>query len=306
MAARLWRRVVGLALALAAASGGLLSWTRALPWWCAPVIALAVLLAMLVAVIALSFVIAQLATDPAPERRSAGKLLRLRALLSEVADFTLAVLAMSADAHPRRTAPSLPAPPAARPVLLLHGMLCNGRVWRALQRRLHTAGFGPVEALDIEPLLVNIDIQARRVAPELLALQCRGNGERVLIIAHSMGGLIARALLRDLGSIAIRRIVTIASPHHGTALVRGLSWQDAAQMSRNSAWLRALNWAQEGSFSVPLASIYSLDDNLVAPAHSARLQGAENHELRGVGHFGMLCSRRALDCVMATLSQACP
>ena len=305
MAARLWRRVLGLALALAAASGGLLSWARALPWWYTPVIALAVLLAMLVAVIALSFVIAQIATDPAPERRSAN-LLRLRALLSEVADFTLAVLAMSADAHPRRPAPLLPAPPAARPVLLLHGILCNGRVWHALQRRLHAAGFGPVEALDVEPLLVDIDMQARRVTPELLALQCRSNGERVLIIAHSMGGLIARALLRDLGSIAIRRIVTIASPHHGTVLVRGLPWQNAAQMSRNSAWLRALNAAQEGSFSVPLASIYSLDDYLVAPAHSARLQGAENHELCGVGHFGMLRSRRALDCVMATLSQACP
>jgi len=46
-----------------------------------------------------------------------------------------------------------------------------------------------------------------------------------------------------------------------------------------------------------------LEDNLVAPPDSARLRGAESHELRGIGHFGMLRSRRTLDCVIAALSQ---
>ena len=299
MAARFWRSILGLALALAAASGAWLS--RALSWSlpAASSVVLGLLLAMPVALVFFSFVIAQAAANDVQTRWSTREI--WRALLSEIVGFTVAVLAMSAAPQPRRRALQPPAAHTFRPVLLLHGFLCNGRVWSALQRRLHAAGFGPIEAPDVEPLLADIEAQARRVAPDLLALQGRCNGERVLIIAHSMGGLIARALLRDLGADVIRGIVTIASPHHGTALVRALPWPNARQMSRASPWLRTLNTAQEGRFAVPVASIYSLEDNLVVPCDSARLQGAELHELPGVGHLGMLRSRHALDCVIATL-----
>ena len=104
-------------------------------------------------------------------------------------------------------------------------------------RRLQEAGFGPIEALDIEPLLADIELQAAgspRCA-RCTALQQR----RVVIIAHSMGGLIARALLRDFGASVIRRIVTIGSPHHGTVLAHGLPWADTRQMARTSSWLRS-------------------------------------------------------------------
>ena len=124
-----------------------------------------------------------------------------------------------------------------------------------------------------------------------------------VIVAHSMGGLVARALLRELGPSAIRRIVTIASPHHGTAVVRGLPWPNTRQMSPVSPWLRALNAAQEGRFAVPVTSIYTAEDNMVVPVESARLQGAESTELRGIGHLGMVRSRRALDSVIAALSR---
>jgi|SRR5450631_1699445 pimeloyl-ACP methyl ester carboxylesterase len=304
MAARFWRLILSAALALAAASGAVLSRAFSLPVSAAPALALGMLLAMPVALVLLSGVIAQAAADDRRARRSARNV--AHALLGEIAEFTLAVLAMSASAGPQQPAQGRPAARAARPVLLLHGILCNHRVWRVLQKRLHTAGFGPIEALDVEPLLVDIEVHASRVAPHLLALQSRCSGERVVIIAHSMGGLIARTLLRDLGAGVIRRIVTIASPHHGTALVRGLPWPNTRQMSRVSPWLRTLNAAQEGRFTVPISSIYSLEDNLVAPAGSARLQGAELHEVRGVGHFGTLRSQGVLDCVIATLSQEYP
>jgi pimeloyl-ACP methyl ester carboxylesterase len=299
MAARFWRCILGLVLALAAASGAWLSGAFHWPLLAAFSGALGLLLAIPVAFVFVSFVIAQVAASEVRIRWSRREV--WRALLSEISGFTLAVLAMSAISQRRRPAPHLPVERTCYPVLLLHGFLCNGRVWNAFRERLHTAGFGPIEAPDVEPLLVDIETQARRVAPDLLALQNRCNGQRVVIVAHSMGGLVARALLRDLGAGVIRRIVTIASPHHGTVLVRGLPWPNARQMSDVSPWLHTLNTVQEGRFAVPMASIYSLEDNLVVPAGSARLQGAESHELRGIGHLGMLRSPRALDCIIATL-----
>jgi predicted alpha/beta hydrolase family esterase len=309
MAARFWRSVLGLALVLAGLTGVFLARGLSLPSSTAVVIALGMPPALFIAVVFSSFVIAQSARYEHQQRCEPRNV--LRALLSEIAEFPLAVLAMSLNARPQSQsssparAPGV-APDAVRPVLLLHGILCNAQVWRGVQTRLRSAGFGPIEALDVEPLLADIELQARQVAPRLLALQRQCNGERVIIIAHSMGGLIARALLRDLGASAIRRVVTIASPHHGTTMVRGLPWPDTRQMSRVSPWLGALNLAQEGRFTVPFASIFTGEDNLVAPAESARLEGAELHELHGVGHLGILRSHRALDCVMTTLNQADP
>ncbi|HMD75681.1 MAG TPA: alpha/beta fold hydrolase [Steroidobacteraceae bacterium] len=327
MAARFWRSVLGGAVALAGLSGVFLALEFSLPPPIAVAIGIGVLAALLIAVVASSFVLAQSARNDLQARRKPRN--ALRALLGEIIEFPLAMLAMSfyirpkmqaqAPAHGQAHAPLQAqaqaqlqarapgaAEPALRPVLLLHGFLCNANIWRRLQMRLRTAGFGPIEALDVEPLLADIDFQAGRVAPSLLALQRRCHGERVVIVAHSMGGLIARALLRDLGAGAIRRIVTIASPHHGTALARGLPWPNTQQMSAVSPWLRALNLAQEGRFAVPIASIFSAEDNLVAPAASARLEAAELHELHGVGHLGILRSRQALDCVMTALTQADP
>ncbi|MFI4891287.1 MAG: lipase family alpha/beta hydrolase [Steroidobacterales bacterium] len=294
MAARFWRRILGLALALAVASGILLAWGFALPAWTAVALASVMLLAMPGALVLASFVMARTARNP------------LAALPGEIVAFTLAVLAMCRGGRPFRPAQRLPATYPTRPVLLLHGLLCNHQVWRALRPRLEAAGFGPIEAPDMEPLLVDIEALAAGVADQLRSLQRRCNGERVVIVGHSMGGLVARLLLRDVGASAIGRIVTIASPHHGTGLARGLPGTNTGQMSCTSAWLRALNESQENRFAVPVASIYSTDDNIVAPAGSARLAGAELRELRGLGHFAVLRSRRALDAIMATLSPEDP
>lgn len=315
MAARFWRSVLGLAVVLAGLAGFCLALDYSLPPSTAVAIGIGVLAALLVAVVGSSFALGLCARTDRQARRKPRN--ALRALLSEIIEFPLAMLAMSfqvrvkaqAQVQPQWSAQSQApavAAPALRPVLLLHGFLCNSRIWRRLQTRLRTAGFEPIEALDVEPLLADIDFQAGRVAPSLLALQRRCHGERVIIIAHSMGGLIARALLRDLGALAIRRIVTIASPHHGTALARGLPWPNTRQMARNSPWLRSLNLAQEGRFTVPIASIFSAEDNLVVPSASAQLEGAELQELHGVGHLGILRSRQALDCVMTALTRADP
>lgn len=300
MAACLWRSILALAFAVALASGALARRNFSLPLAGAGAVALGVLLALPVVFVSLSFLLARAAADAARAPSCDRHL--LRALLSEMVAFTGSIVAMSAAVA--MGGPLVrPAERAARPVLLLHGILCNGRVWHTLRARLTAAGFGPVEALDLEPLLADIELLAHRAAPRLLALQRRCNDERVVIIAHSMGGLVARALLRELGPGAIRRIVTIASPHHGTAVVRGLPWPNTRQMSPASAWLRALNAAQEGRFGVPVTSIYTAEDNMVVPVESARLQGTESTELRGIGHLGMLRSRCALDSVVAALSR---
>ncbi len=43
---------------------------------------------------------------------------------------------------------------------------------------------------------------------------------------------------------------------------------------------------KKARFAVPVTGIYTVEDNLVVPVESARLQGAELIEPHGIGHPG--------------------
>ena len=288
-------------MAIAVAAATSLAVTFSLPATAALWIALGVATTTPVIFVVVSFVFARACEEDAYWLSNAR--LALRAVITEVGHFSRAILTMSWDPRewPGTSQPAL-GRHTARPVLLVHGILCNRAVWRPLQRRLRAAGFAPVHTINLEPLFADIDLQSRSLAPALIALHQQADGAQVAIVSHSMGGLVTRALLRSGGGEMISRIVTIACPHHGTRLTRGLRWPATRQMYLGSMWLQALARSEGGHFSVPFASIYSVEDNLVAPAASARLAGAQLCPVRGVGHLGMLSSRSALDCVMAALS----
>jgi len=305
MAARLWRAILAAAVLSAVLLATLLARATGLGPAGTALLALALLPGLPLLFVATTAILARAADDvaaPRPARLHHA----LGMLLGESLHLWAAMLRMSA----RRTRPgsdgtaATAAPAGARPVLLLHGVLCNAGVWRPLRSRLRAAGLGPVCAVSVEPLLQDIDAQAREVAPRLLALQRRCAGAPVAVVAHSMGGLVARALLRALGPDPFACIVTIATPHRGTRLARLPTHAPALrQMQPDSEWLRALNAAPAPTPGVPMACVYSLEDNLLGPATTARLPAAASFELRGLGHFGLLGDRRALAAILDALAR---
>lgn len=300
MAATLWRALLACELAIAITVALLAVSAMRLDRWLIVPIALAVLLLTQHVLVAASIRVSRRRAGPEPATGAA-----TRALLSEGLYFGLAQLAMIAT--PRERSPEVDLVSTAqseRPVLLVHGLACNSGVWRWLLQRLRAAGFERVHCLELQPVRADIERFAGMVEREVLRIQRACAGSRVTVICHSMGGLAARAVLASLGPEVIRHIITLGTPHHGTACASVLSWPAAKQICVGSNWLAALNATQEGHLRVPLTSIYSLDDNLVRPARSARLRGARWFELRGLGHFGLLVSPRALDQVMTVLQEA--
>jgi pimeloyl-ACP methyl ester carboxylesterase len=237
----------------------------------------------------------------APPRPRANFLQAGRALLTEPVYFGLAQLTMMLTPRARTLTTEVPGGPA--PLLLLHGLACNAGLWRWILPRLQAAGFAPIHVMNLEPLQADIDSLAGQVAEELQRIHRANPRARVTILAHSMGGLVARATLRFLDPAAIQRIVTVATPHHGAALARVMQGMPVAQMQCQSDWLAALNETQEGNLPVPVISIGSPEDNFVAPPSSTRLRGAHCIELRGLGHFGLLVSTRAMNCVLGALRE---
>ena len=226
----------------------------------------------------------------------------LRALCGDA--FALEVELARMAAEPCRAPPGRAAIANAsrpRPVLLVHGFACSGAVWRPLLARLRAAGVGPARAVSLEPPFADIEAYAAEVLAQLEALSSRGGGRAVTVVAHSMGGLVARAALRRARPHLIGRIITLGAPHHGTALACCFRWSNARQMCPGSSWLTELNACQEGRLGIPVTTLYSLDDNYLVPAGSARLRGARTLELEGLGHLSLLGSKRVLEHVLSEL-----
>lgn len=316
MAARLWLCALLAAIGIGAATAWLLAGLGSLPLAAAIAIAFLLVGALPWLLAVAASIAARVLQSRAPvspidearpirESRGIGTAwLAARAVLTEGAAMWRIVLAMSTAPARRSLRCRSRTPERLRPVLLIHGVLCNGAVWRPLAARLREAGFGPLHALDLEPLATSIERYADQVARELLVLHEQSGGERVAVIAHSLGGLVARAALRTLGASAFGPLITVATPHHGTAMARWVGLESMRQIRPESPWLAALNGSRSAAAAPEMSamtSLYSLDDELVVPAGSAALEGAHNIGLAGVGHLGLLSSPRAIGHILLAL-----
>ena len=178
--------------------------------------------------------------------------------------------------------------PCSRPLLLVHGYTCSRGVWWLLRRQLEAAGH-TVATVSLAPPYTNIGKLVPRLAQRIENV-CRATGaDRVVLVAHSMGGLVCRSYLARHGSDRVERLITIASPHSGSELARIGIGKNAREMEPGSLWLKDL--AQAG-LPVPAVAIRTPHDNFVMPQDNQRLPGAIDVALEGIGHLAVLFTRR--------------
>jgi triacylglycerol lipase len=183
-------------------------------------------------------------------------------------------------------------------VLLVHGYVCNRGLWWLMRRRLRACGIASA-TVDLEPPLGGIDGFVEQLHARIEALIIETGTDRIVLIAHSMGGLVARAYLRRHGPARVQKLITLATPHHGTQLAYLGAGRNSREMEPDSAWLREL--ADGERLAVPTLSIWSVRDELVVPQDSARLPGAREAVMPALGHLSTVLSHVVADLVVEEL-----
>jgi pimeloyl-ACP methyl ester carboxylesterase len=190
---------------------------------------------------------------------------------------------------------------ARPPVILLHGLFQNRSCLFWLQYRLRAAGYQQIISINTPPWR-DMETLTEGLAKKVDELRIRLKVEKVILVGHSMGGIIARNYVQNRGGAAyVHGMVTLGSPHHGSKLAPFALSPMGKTLLPGSSFLRKFNsisWPKETS----AFSIYTRYDNIVLPADSAKMAGAQLVELDGMGHTALLFHPRSLQAVIDALN----
>lgn len=190
----------------------------------------------------------------------------------------------------------------AKRVVLVHGIFqskwrCFGFLRRDLAKRgveFLAPSLKPADGRDGIPAMaeqLKASINARF-----------GEDERFVVIAFSMGGLVSRHYLQELGGAKrCDGFFSISTPHHGTQ-VASIFWGKAAeQMRPGSAWLKRLHETENRLGKIPIVSYRTPADLIIIPSKSSEWDRAENISIPCPIHPMMTFSPRVRRDILARL-----
>ncbi len=196
---------------------------------------------------------------------------------------------------------------AGTPILLVHGMIDNRMIFAVLRRRLKRRGFGRIFSINYSPTTNDIRGAARDLSGAIEELVARTGYERIHVVGHSLGGLIARYYVQRLGGDErVHTLVTLGSPHAGSLLAHALPVQLGRQLRPGSDLYAELAQPAPGC-RTRFVAYYSDLDQIVVPHTNGRLihpdLSIRNVPVHGVGHMSLPIHRPVVREIGAMLSQ---
>ncbi|HVL80676.1 MAG TPA: alpha/beta fold hydrolase [Actinomycetota bacterium] len=193
------------------------------------------------------------------------------------------------------------------PVVLVHGYFHNRSGFYAMRRTLTDDGFAWVHAMNYSPVRNSVASLAELLADRVEAILEVSGAPRVHVVGHSLGGLVIRWYLQELGGCdRVDHAVTIGTPHRGTYAAYGAFGETGRDMRPGS---RTIERLEDGFLDCPtkFVNVYSDTDAFILPAVSAELperETVENVLVRGIGHGSLLLEPRLIRVVSDHLATA--
>lgn len=234
--------------------------------------------------------------DPSP-RATAAQL--VRAWIGEVVTAPQ-VFCWRQPFRSTRVPDHLPAGSARRGVVLVHGFVCNRGLWNPWMLRLRERDT-PFIAVNLEPVFGSINHYADLIEQAVARMEA-ATGLPPVLVGHSMGGLAIRAWsAAHGGELRAHRIITIGTPHRGTWLGRFSTTANGHQMRLSSPWQAELGARESPTLPQRFICFYSHCDNIVFPASTATLPGADNRHVPGVAHVDLINQPVVFEALLAAL-----
>lgn len=184
------------------------------------------------------------------------------------------------------------------PIPVTHAVLVHG-IWQSKGRGFVTLR-RDLEKRGVTCLVPSLKPADGRQGITTLALQLRKEidasfapDQRFVLVGFSMGGLVSRLYLQDLGGAArCDGLITISTPHHGTEMAQLHYGQGAAEMRPESVFLHELKLGEHELGGIPIVSYRTPFDAVIVPSKSSVWERADNVEIPCPLHPMMTWSRK--------------
>lgn len=196
---------------------------------------------------------------------------------------------------------------AGTPILLIHGIMDNRSVFTVFGHALRRRGFGVVHAINYSILTGDLREAANELRSHVERLREMTGSDKVHIVGHSLGGMIARYYVQRMGGdAAVDTLVTLGSPHGGSNTAYLLPIPLARQLRPGSDVVAELAEPAPHCRTRFLV-VWSRLDEMIVPQRNARLRhpdlDVEELELRDVGHLSLPIDPRTVHWVASTLAR---
>ncbi len=197
---------------------------------------------------------------------------------------------------PRDLAPILPeSKPGDDMVVLVHGFFASAGVFRPMRKRIEAETGAKIASFSHLP-----GVGVRRIALSLTKLVDQiPRGVRIHLVGHSLGGLVARWYVEELGGhLRVAQTISLASPFGGARAASLFPYLVGADLHHASEILRDLRTRTPAD--VPHTSIAGTADRLVHHSAGAFAKG-EHIVLPGRGHNTLLYDAEVMDLIVARI-----
>ena len=189
-------------------------------------------------------------------------------------------------------------------IVLIHGIFSTGLLMFWIKRKLEQCGFEC-----FSPTLWPID---GRKGIEFASANLKkqiderfGPSEKISLIGFSMGGVVARYYLQELGGASrVDNFFSISAPHKGSYWAY-LPYPSKAikQLRPNSHFLKQLQASETNLKDVKLFSYWTPLDLSIIPSSNSYWRVAENKKFFSLSHISIIFNRKVIGEIISKLKK---
>ncbi len=192
-----------------------------------------------------------------------------------------------------------------RPLVLVHGLWDNPCIFKNLIKFVGDES-GPLFVPHLPHKYGKIELKALAYLLDQLICERFGRFKEIDLLGFSMGGIIGRIWLQQLGGAKrTSNFISLGSPHYGTLtahLIPSYFFPGIADMKRNSSLLNELNRDIRQLQMIDCSSFFCFWDAMVFPGWEATLPFGYSFCMPVLTHRQLISHPRAIEILAKRLS----
>ncbi|GJF30951.1 lipase [Kitasatospora sp. NE20-6] len=192
-----------------------------------------------------------------------------------------------------------------RPVIFVHGYTGNATNWTTALSAFASGGYSSSQLFTFDYNFNQSNkISAAQLGTFVDQVRAKTGSDKVDIVNHSMGGLVTRWYVKQLGGHAkVAHWASLAGANHGTTYAGAcLVYPSCQEMYPGSSFLATLNSGDETPGTTSYRTWLSPCDGVILPYTSTAVSGGTNTTVACQTHIGFLTDLVVLAQVRSYLS----